>query len=138
MALKQLTKERTKIMKKAIVISLALILYGSACRFYTISTISALALVVYGTAVILRFRLGETYLSQIRAVFEKTTAKDVGFNKPEIEKKMFSALVVMFAFAATVEAAAFIYLKRTDCPQLFILFGLATLTLFLFKKGAQA
>lgn len=125
-------------MKKNIVIALAFIFYGSACRFYTLSTISALALVVYGTAVILRFRLGRTYLFQIRGVFEKTTVKEVAFNKPEIEKKMFSALVVMFAFAATVEAAAFIYLKRTDCPQLFILFGLATLTLFLFKKGVQA
>lgn len=125
-------------MKKTVFTVLSATPYLAACLAFPISTVSGLFLVAYGTAVILRFRLGKTYLSQIRSVLAESGGQNAGFDKQETAKKIFSALAVMFAVAAAVEASAFIRLKRTDCPQLFIMFGLAVLTLFLFKRKVRA
>ena len=122
-------------MKNAVVF-IALLPFAAACWLFPTSTIAACALILWGCACILRYRLGATCAVRIKSFLRGTY--DPATDESALSKQIVSAFSVMWAVAAVTEAGAFLYLKSPECPQLCFLLLLGAETLAFLKRKARA
>ena len=123
-------------MKKSLCVLSVLLPLGTAFYYFPMSTFGAVGLILFGTGCILRYRLGESCIPQIKSFFQGNGEASV--DRSALSKHLLFAFSVMWIFAVLLEGGTFAYLKATRCPQMFFLILLGIEILFFLKRKVKA